>query len=374
MDIPFADTLLSAWVRISARQRPVAPIETLDLDNVDRVLLILTTGLGDAILSTPIFSAVRQALPHARVALFVRAQWAPLFAGETDIDEVIEYRGKWRSFFRTLMRLRRFRPTLTMVLHGNDPDILPLAYLSGSRHIVRIPTSGTRHGQLLSNAGRETDRNTLPTWHYIDNRLRILDTVGIPVSRRTPVIRLTETATATAATWHQHHLGGKRYVVVHPWAADTYKTWPTTQASQFLTMAQARWPDLGFVITGGRADQAAAIALAANHHNVVVAAGTLDLPVTAALIAEANAVIAPDTGILHLATALDTPVIGLYSPTNPALVGPRAAHAPVIALTKPLTCDPCMEKRCPYKPATCMGQFQAADVLSALAPSLEGSA
>lgn len=372
MDIPCADALLAAWMRRAARRRPVAPLASLNLAGVRRVLLVLTTGLGDAVLSTPVFEAVRRALPQARVALFVRRVWAPLFAAETDIDEVIPYAGKWRRFFATLRRLRRFAPDLTLVLHGNDPDILPLAHLAGSRHIVRIPTDGTRYPWLLSNAGRAEDRATLPGAHYIDNRLRILDTVGIAPTRRTPVIRLDAASRAHATVQLGARIGARRYLVLHPWAADAYKTWPAAQARAFVEAAAARWPDVGFVVTGTGGDRAAACELVAGlpAERSVVAAGEFDIAGTAALLAGAAAVVAPDTGVLHLAAALDVPTVGLYAPTRPALVGARAATAPAVAVEKPLTCEPCVEKRCLHKPALCMSQFAAADVLDAVAALL----
>lgn len=368
MDIPFADKLLGAWVRHSTARRPVEPLASLDLAAVRRVLLVLTTGLGDAVLSTPVFQAVRRALPQARIALFVRGAWAPLFAAEGDLDEVIPYPGKWRRFFATLGRLRGFAPDLTLVLHGNDPDILPLTYLAGSRHIVRVPTGGTRYGRLLSNITREQDRTTVDGLHYIDNRLRVLDTVGIPAARRTPVIRCTEAQREAARRWVAARLGTRPYVVVHPYAADTYKTWPAEQARAFLAAALERRPELSFVLTGGQREAHAAAELAAGlpSDRVAIAVGAFDIAGTAGLLAGARAVIAPDTGLLHLAAALDVPTLGLYSPTRPDLVGPRAETAVALTLTRPLTCTPCEEKRCPHKPALCMAQFGAPDVLAAL--------
>lgn len=367
MDIPFAESLLEGWTRRAARREPVRPLASLELSRVRSVLLVLTTGLGDAVLSTPVFAALRRALPQARIALFVRASWAPLFAVETDLDAVIPYHGKWRRFGSTLGALRAHAPDLALVLHGNDPDVLPLAYLAGARHILRIPTTGTRYDWLLSNAGREADRATVPGWHYIDNRLRILDSLGITPVRRSPVVRSSPTALERVAAWRQRRLGAADYWVLHPWAADRYKTWPKAQVGEFLAAANERWPGMRVVITGSGRERAAAEAVGAGCAAAVVAAGELAIDETAALLAGARAVVAPDTGLLHLAAALDVPCVGLYAPTRSELVGPRTASATVRALQKPLTCEPCLEKRCPYADAKCMEQFTAGVVVAALA-------
>jgi ADP-heptose:LPS heptosyltransferase len=177
MNPPFVDALLFSHVRRKASFAPVRPLEQLRIGDIRRVLVVLTTGLGDAILSTPVLPALRAALPHADIRLFCRAAWEPLFAADPDLSAVIPYRGKYRHFFSTLRALRDFSPELTVVLHGNDPDILPLCYLSGSPFIVRIPTTGTRYGFLLSNSDRVADRTTLPLLHYIENRLRRINTL-----------------------------------------------------------------------------------------------------------------------------------------------------------------------------------------------------
>lgn len=375
MYVPFADGLLEVLVRHKARRRPIESLESLDLSSVSRVLLVLTTGLGDAVLSTPVFEAVRRALPQARIALFVRHAWAPLFFAESDVDEIVSYYGKWRRFSTTLSRLRAFAPDLAIVLHGNDPDILPLVYLAGSRHIVRVPTAGTRYRHLLSNLGREQDSTTVDGFHYIENRLRVLETVGILPTRSTPIIQLTGRLLDEARTWISRHIGNFPFVVVHRYAADHYKTWPLAQARQFLEAAIRLYPDICFVLTGSPKEQheTKAVAESFSSDRVVCAAGIFDIAGTAGLIAHAKAVVAPDTGLLHLAAALNIPTVGLFSPTQPAFVGPRASTARSIPLTRPVTCTPCTQKSCPHNPALCMAQFSGVDVLSALTDILSSS-
>jgi len=378
MNIPFADTLLETWVKGRARARGgVAPIESLDLAKVQRVLMVLTTGLGDAVLSTPVFPALRAALPRARIGLFVRAGWAPLFEGDPDLDTVISYHGKYRQFLATMRSLRGFAPQLAVVLHGNDPDILPMLYLAGSRYIVRIPTQGTRYRELLANAGRAQDAQPVPGLHYIDNRLRILDTLGIvgigaavASPPRAPRIHVSPTARASAVAL----AGSSRYWVYHAFAADAYKVWPASFSRTLLERAHAQFGDHAIVLTGAPGERGALQALAHGLARARVLAGAAALAETAGVLAGAACVVAPDTGVLHLAAALDRPVVGLYAPTSAQLVGPRAARARSLVIQKPQTCDPCVEKRCPYASGDaerhCMRQITVDEVISALGRQL----
>lgn len=378
MNIPFADGLLYRWVRQRLRRTSVLPIAALRLERCERVLLVLTTGLGDAVLSTPVLPAIRQALPAADIRLLCRLAWAPLFAADPDLNGVIDYAGKYRRFFPLLAALRRFDPDLAVVLHGNDPDIVPLAFLAGSRFIVRIPTAGTRYGFVLSNIARDQDRATVPGLHYIENRLRILDTLGIAPGSRTPRIHLDAALRERVGTRVRARIGERsacaRYWVLHALAADPYKVWPLEKARALIEMTARKHPQAAVILTGSRAERPALERLTAEvgagKGKAHVLAGELDIAETAACLAGAACVVAPDTGVLHLAAAVGAPVAGLYAPTFATLVGPRAAPGAAAVIQKPQTCIPCVEKKCPYTPRNCMDQIGVEEVFAALSPRL----
>lgn len=373
MDVPFADQLLYWYVASRAQAEPVAPVTRLDLAAIRRVLLVLTTGLGDAILSTPIFPALRRTLPTAQIQLLCRQPWVDLFREDRNLDGMIPYPGKYRRFFGTLRSLRRFAPDLAIILHGNDPDILPLAYLAGSRFIVRIPWRHTRFPFLLSNTRRPGDASPLPGAHYVDNRLRILDTLGIPVVDRVPSVTLPvavrETFSARIAVRLEHEA---RYWVYHARAADTYKDWPMEKARELLRRALEAFPDLAVILTGTGRDQPTAAALAEGlpTQRALNLTGELSVEELAACLADATVVVGPDTGVLHLAAAVDTSTVALYAPTAAAFVGPRSRTARHHIIQKARTCYPCLSKRCPFEPSLCMDQIAVSQVLDGMSALL----
>ena len=381
MNLPLADSLLYQLAHWQARRHPVQPIEAFQADAVRRVLVVLSTGMGDAILSTPVLPVLRQGLPQAEIRLFCRAAWTPLFENDPDLDGLIVYAGKYRRFFSTLRALRTFAPELVVVLHGNDPDILPLCALSGARFIVRIPTTGTRHTSLLSNRSRSSDASTLPGLHYIENRLRILDTLGLRTKgiegtagteategSLAPRIHLQATRAAEVVAQLRQRIQSQHYWVMHPCAADPYKVWPMAKARALLEQARQRWPQLAIVLTGSRHDAATLQQLAQELDGVFNTAGALDIAQTGAVLQQARCVLAPDTGVAHLAAALDTPVVALYAATDARLIGVRPRHAATVILQQPQTCTPCIEKRCNYTGTTqhCMEQISLQSVLQAL--------
>ena len=381
MNLPLADSLLYQLAHWQASRHPVQPIEAFQAGAVRRVLVVLSTGMGDAILSTPVLPVLRQGLPQAEIRLFCRAAWTPLFENDPDLDGLIVYAGKYRRFFSTLRALRTFAPELVVVLHGNDPDILPLCALSGARFIVRIPTTGTRHTSLLSNRSRSSDASTLPGLHYIENRLRILDTLGLRTKgiegtagteategSLAPRIHLQATRAAEVVAQLRQRIQSQHYWVMHPCAADPYKVWPMAKARALLEQARQRWPQLAIVLTGSRHDAATLQQLAQGLDGVFNTAGALDIAQTGAVLQQARCVLAPDTGVAHLAAALDTPVVALYAATDARLIGVRPRHAATVILQQPQTCTPCIEKRCNYTGTTqhCMEQISLQSVLHAL--------
>jgi len=97
-------------------------------------------------------------------------------------------------------------------------------------------------------------------------------------------------------------------------------------------------------------------------------AGALDIAQTGAVLQQARCVLAPDTGVAHLAAALDTPVVALYAATYARLIGVRPRQAATVILQQPQTCTPCIEKRCNYTGTAqhCMEQISLQSVLQAL--------
>ncbi|MFZ4536199.1 glycosyltransferase family 9 protein [Propionivibrio sp.] len=368
MDIPFAESLLAWQVHRLARRHPVRPLGEFQLKETRQVLVTLTTGIGDAVFSSAVFPALRTAMPQAHITLFCREAWLDLFSDDPAIDEIIPYPGKFRHFFSTLKALRTSRPDLALVLHGNDPDIIPLCYLAGAPTILRIPVRGTRFDYLLSNRNRTEDNDSLPGLHYVDNRLRILDTLGISQAGYAPQLHVNPGRRKRILEELEPSLKGRPYIVIHPRAADRYKSLPDALLVDLLAQLRNCLQTHCIVLTGGNAERADLETLLGrqNDPQVFLAAGRWGLADTAACLAGASAVIGPDTGVLHMAAALDRPVLGLYSPTQATLVGPRAPHAPVTVLEQPLTCTPCYQKRCPHRPVKCMAQFDAQTVTGAL--------
>ncbi|HEY7855805.1 MAG TPA: glycosyltransferase family 9 protein [Terriglobales bacterium] len=152
-----------------------------------------------------------------------------------------------------------------------------------------------------------------------------------------------------------------RFVIVHPGCGRPSRRWPLQRWRELIEILGA-----GQVVLTGTRGEATTCAWLAAATGARSIAGRTTWASLAAIAAAAAAVIAPDTGILHLAHALGTPSVGVFGPNDPAVWGYAGAHNRSLAARLP--CSFCSRGRCPrvaegeYSP--CM---QAVDVSSVVA-------
>ena len=121
---------------------------------------------------------------------------------------------------------------------------------------------------------------------------------------------------------------GRSWIVFHPWAAGYNHHWRAWPEDRWLTLGGivTGWGD-GIAITGGPSDVVASRALAAKLGPSAVSLAGISLPETMKVLADAVAVVAVNTGVMHLAAAMDRPLVALHGPTDPKRWGPLSSRA-----------------------------------------------
>jgi lipopolysaccharide heptosyltransferase II len=342
---------------------------------VRRILVIRLDLLGDLVFSAPAIQALRAAYPQAELTLLTLPYTRPLAALIPGVDRVLaldvnQYRrlAGWRRLDEAvgLVRvLRAARFDLCVALHGRPAGVFAL--LSGARYRVGYAAHAYPFAFTSPVAGRRYARRQ----HEVDYCLDLARVVGadgdaIPRLRPPP---LAPRPPALA--------GDAPYVVIHPGASNgAAKRWP---AAAWARVARQAVDELGARVgvsgsEGERALVEAVVAAAGPGVVPVVGGSLLDL---ASLLAGAEAVLAGDTGPLHLAAALGRPVVGVYGPTDPAQTGPRSARAAVVR--RPVVCGPCYDLtapadcKLPDRATVCMRDLDADAVMLALRRLLRAS-
>jgi ADP-heptose:LPS heptosyltransferase len=286
------------------------------------VVVFSTAGIGDALSDTPAIRALRESFPSCRITVVVHRRRRAILEGNPSIDRLIPHAKGPVSFLRTLFAIRRERPDTAVTLRANDPDIWPLAYLSGARVIVSRPRM-TRF-PFLVNLPVE-----VPDWMERPGVLQTLEIVrALGADTSDPRMDYVVPGTARRAVDGLLRDRGLERdtliaVQVHRSPRLTFRDWPLEHFISLGRQILDAYP-VRLVITGGREDVVAAAAVAEGlGPRASLLAGSLSLAETAALLRRCRMLISTDTGIMHLGFAVRVPTLALLHPYNAHRVGPH---------------------------------------------------
>lgn len=332
-----------------------------------RVLVVQTAYLGDVVLSQPLWAAARRTWPDAAVDVLVQPAWEPLIRHDPSLDEVLVFdkRRADRGFgglLRLARRLRARRYDLALCPHPSFRSGLLVELARIPNRIGFADAAGRRF--FTQTVGRDTTR------HEVDRVLSLLTALGhrVPDNQRTPRLMLDAGLVARAddllREWGLPTDG--RFVCVHPGSVWATKRWlPEGFAAVLSELA-----DDGYVpvVLGGGPDIAPANIVQDRCRTLPVnLAARLSLPELALVLSRAALLVTNDSGPMHLAGALDTPVVAVFGSTTPAL-GYAPVGSPSRLVERHLPCRPCGPhgyQRCPLDHFHCMAHVSPADVTAA---------
>ncbi|MDO9450727.1 MAG: glycosyltransferase family 9 protein [Rugosibacter sp.] len=327
MRLNLRESLLYLATRLLARgDRRERMMADYRPDNVQRILLISSTALGDTVLSTAAMGAMRQRFPTARITALIHRDYVPLFRSCDFLDDVIAYHGGYRRFFCTLRALHRVQPDVALILHGNEPQATPLAYLAGARFIFKLPNT-SRFAFLLSN---QVPRLTWSDMgHGIMQRLKVAELAGAKIEGARMHLPVPNSTREMVARWlaEQGVMVADIVIGLQAGASSGGRMWP---AAHFVALARqllAMHPAYRFVITGApherlRCEEIARGIGGGAGGKALVAAGALPIEMLPALVQRCAVLVTGDTGTLHVAVAVGTPTVSLFAVSDPQISGP----------------------------------------------------
>jgi lipopolysaccharide heptosyltransferase II len=326
------------------------------------ILAVRFSSLGDLILTTPLFRAIRQAHPRARITLVTRREFIPLFSQNPRISEVIGL-APGEPLRHLARELRRRGFTHRLDLHDSLRS-RALRLLVGGRWSSYPKHRITREVLIRTKRNVYRDRR-----HVAERYFDAAASLGVRPDGGPAELFLHQDAVRAADTFlHQHRLGQDRTLVAFvPGAAHATKQWPEHHWHDLVGLATGAGMDV--VILGGPKErQLGGRRAAAGGEGVASAAGDFDFQGTGALLRRVRAAVAGDTGVMHLATAVGIPVVTLLGPTVGAF-GFLPYQARATLLERDLACRPCSKMggaACPLKHHDCLDTIRPDEVLEAL--------
>jgi heptosyltransferase II len=331
-----------------------------------RVLIIQTAFLGDVVLTTPLFRALKRVAPACRLTALVTPQAAPLLEEDPHLDEVLTYekQAKRRESLQAVVQRIRSRSFDWLLAPHRSHRTSLVALLSG------IPV---RIGFSDAGFAWSYNRRVARPWgaHEVDRNLELLKALGTdpePSDRRLHVGYGEPEAEAVREVLARAGVaGGERLVGLSPGSVWATKRWP---AEGFGEVARSlAGQGLRPVLLGspGDADVAAQVAQVAGLGLAVDAVGRTSLKALAAWMDRLSLLVTNDSAPLHVAAARGTPTVALFGATTPAL-GFAPLHERSKVLEVALSCRPCGlhgARRCPKRHFRCMRELEPARVLEA---------
>jgi len=343
-----------------------------------RILIIKPSSFGDVIHALPVLNGLRQRYPRSHVAWLVSTACAGLLEGHPQLDEVIPFDRKrfgrlGRSlavtveFARFVRGLHERRFDLVLDLQGLfRSGFLSLA--SGARVLMGF-AKAREFGWLFYSHPIRVPGGDL---HAVDRYYlfaRPLGFAGVPIRFELPIDPGARAAVKRMLVEGGIGPGG-RYALLGAGTRWETKRWPTESFAELARTIRQRF-DLSVVLAGASDEVEVAGRVAAQAGpGAINLAGRTSVPQMAALVAGAAVVVMNDTGPMHLAVALDRPLIALFGPTNPLRTGPYRQADSVCRLDLP--CSPCYLKRladCPYA-HRCLRELSPAAVADRVAAVL----
>ncbi len=296
----------------------------IDWQKVNRVLFIRLRSIGDTVLATPSLIALRKFLPNAQIDILLENWVAPLLEG-FDANVIVADKSK----LKTATHIRQNKYDVVFNLHGGTTATF-LTFASGVKH--RIGYSHYRysflHNHILSSSA---DFWQKPETHSAEQQLALLGFAGVPVQDK-PKSRLT-------VSDNQKIRHSKiPFALIHPAAAFESKQWSARNFAQIADVFMQK--GLQVVAVGTKKERETFDELKKYAQVPIQCYDNLSLPQITSLASRAKVFVGNDSGIAHIAAAVNTPSVVIFGSSNMNHWSPWTDAANEIVFEE-MPCNPC---------------------------------
>ena len=339
-----------------------------------RLLIVRLSALGDVVHTLPLAAALRRAFPDGVIDWVIDERSADLLSLVPVLDRVVVLRTRSRPALRALAEcgrtLRGRGYDVALDAQGLGKSAL-VARCSGAARVVGFTTPFLRErwARWLYTERADPGRPT----HVVERNLGLLAPLGVDSGAWAFPLQFPP-SDAPARTRGRLGVAGGRFALLNPCSAWASKCWP---AERFGAVASwlRRAHRLPSAVLWGPGEEERAEAVAAASDGAAEVAPPTRLRDLVALTRAAAVVVSGDTGPLHVAAAVGTPVVGLYGPSDPARNGPWSPDDVVVSRFASCRCRPAHDRgartagrmvRACRSAARCLDEISVEDVTAAV--------
>jgi lipopolysaccharide heptosyltransferase II len=339
------------------------------LREIRNILCIRIDRVGDMVLSTPAFQAIKEACPQARLTVLGSPANAPILKNNPYVDQVIVYdrQAGLSGKVGQILQLRSHPFDLAVDLHADyELQTAFLAALSRSPH--RIGFSAFGRELFFTGPSVSIEENK----HTVDTMLDLLGKSGIiSGSDRKPAIYVSAEEKKWARQWlDDHGLLKKNRIAVHPGAYYETQRWPAAHYAELIDLIRRR-SRLEVLLLGGPSDASGIEEILTRGKRDICVYLQDDLRKFLAILSQCRMLVCNNSGPLHCAAALDLPTLSFMGPTIKELWMPVGKGHRVLRRDE-LPCIGCNSGYCKIKTHDCMRLIMPETVFEIIRREAEG--
>jgi lipopolysaccharide heptosyltransferase II len=287
-----------------------------DWSSVRKILVIRLRSIGDTVLTTASLFSLRRFLPQSKIHILLEDWVAPVLDGSSLVDRVISIPSHGNSArARVARELHRASYDVVFNLHGGTTATL-LTRASGATH--RVGYGHYQYARLHNHLAPAPQQIwSRPILHSVEQQLGLIGWTGVPVTDRPPtqlVVTQEADAAVSAKLAAQGIQSEQPLALIHPAAALETKRWPAENFARVAEEIAGR--DLTPVVIVSPNERQVLESLKARLSVRIIGFDDLSLPEVTALAARARLFVGNDSGIAHMAAAVDTPCVIVFGSSN----------------------------------------------------------
>jgi lipopolysaccharide heptosyltransferase I len=351
----------------------------------EKILIIRLSAIGDVLRTLPALRVLRENLPRAYIAWVVEEKSKDVLEGHPDLNRLIIFpRERWTKYVRSPSTVHRpfleLTPFIRSLQEENFDLVLDfhglfksglIGYVSGAELRVGFHRTFSKELNFLFN-----NRHVKPSSKKlgrIERNLTLLSFLNLKASGVDPIIPAHDDDVRAVDAFFQEHLPSikRPLIAIHPGtsAKTKYKRWPF---SRFARLADRLIEECGACIlfTWGPGElEGVREVRSMMHHPALVACETGNLRQLAELFRRCALYVGGDTGPMHLAAFVKTPVVGIFGPTDPVVNAPYGESWTTI-VRKDVECSPCRDRDC--ERLACLDAISYEDVFRVVKNFMDG--
>ena len=328
----------------------------IDSARVNRILVIKLRAIGDVLLSTVVLSNLRAAFPAAQIDFLAESPSRGILEGNPCLNNLIIFNGKKESGYSLIRRVRAGKYDLVIDLFGN-PRSAVAALLSGARYRLgfRLGWREYCYNIVAEPRGGEV--------HNTEFNLDALRRINVPILSTVVNVPVDTTAERQAEEFFAAEgLNGKMVVALNPGGGWYTKRWLVSAYAE-LGDALRREYGVEILLTWGPGEESVIDAIAKLMKEPSHRIPLVGLKALAAMLSRCTLMVTNDSGPMHIAAAMGTPIVAIFGPTRPLLQGPFTEKRVIVQNTN-IDCLGCNLTECPIG-NPCMENLSADSVLAA---------